>query len=1140
VTCLTAKALAGLEAGTLEGDADAAARAHVKDCPDCEARREDLVSTARLLGSQDLELAEIVPAPRNWDAIRERIEAEASDRVSVAIGCAWCKGKLARPDAVYCSGCLAPHHADCWEHDGRCAACGVTTRVRAEAPRVAASRWRAPRRPGRWAIALGALVLAGGGVAALDHEHKTTKKVSKPRPANPHEAMDLESERLALVATIGATQRALDERAPFAQEQASAAVRAFEAFRSKCDGRQEAVVSVLEREIALLEGGACELRGGGALRDAVRFYTEAADRTLDETTWRRALLGSARVRTALGSFDAALDALNRLLARDPGDVEAIFLRGRLFASRGAHVQAVIEFTAALQHARDHQGRIWRALGDSDRALLRLAEAREAFSRAIALGGRDTASYATRGLVRHEMGDDAGALEDLDEAVNLEPGAAGPHLARASFHFARRELAAARADFELALAGDADCDEAVLGLGQTLEWQLDYEGAAARYDQVAREERMEPSLRARALTARARLLALRSDRLEVQAEVDRKLADPATGTAPARALGDLAAEGGAARAKRAARARAAYDQALALDPGLVAALTGRARLALSQGDAKGARADLDAAVKLLAARPSPPAPVAPAPAPAADAPDADLAEVEALLGLAALADSDLKGAIAHFEEGLAADPSSAFAVSGLAAAYARNGDRVTQRSLLEKARRLAAATDPKDETAFFYAQGLAHAHDAIRSRKVEHYAEARECFARAVARNPLHALAFLERARVASAWHGWDFALEDATSAIEADPFLHEALELRGFLRARDLPEVRDPVTLRPKELRDPRLAFADFTRAIEAVDGSVIAAQAYYGRALVGSGSQVQDDLKRVLATVPDTLEAQILIGTASPEELVAAIAYYELAVKRLDGRDARLASLKAAARHAAEAALAAARLAHAKKDDEAALAQLDRAFAFDPELAAAYGERGAIYLKTGEFLLGILDLARSVELDPRLAGAFYNKVYQVAYVVDLNRVITELNKLVVEHPDLPHVVFARGFFYVAKSEFKKYAPGDLDAGIADFDRTLALDPKAVVALIYRAFLEEKRGLSAKALADLDAALALDKDNGLAHFFKARIHLEAHEYEKALPELEAALEKGFDGRERVKNDPIFTEIAKDPRLARLLSGSDPH
>ena len=73
--------------------------------------------------------------------------------------------------------------------------------------------------------------------------------------------------------------------------------------------------------------------------------------------------------------------------------------------------------------------------------------------------------------------------------------------------------------------------------------------------------------------------------------------------------------------------------------------------------------------------------------------------------------------------------------------------------------------------------------------------------------------------------------------------------------------------------------------------------------------------------------------------------------------------------------------------------------------------------------------------------------------------VITELNKIVADHPDESYVIFLRGFFYVAKTEFKRYDKVDLEAGIRDFDKTIQLNARHVSAYIYRGFLYYKAAL---------------------------------------------------------------------------------
>jgi hypothetical protein len=87
----------------------------------------------------------------------------------VAIGCAYCKGKLARPEAVYCAACLAPQHGDCWREHGACAACRGTAFVRAQLP----TRRVFPRR-------LLGLGLAGLGAALVAFLLHTPEKAAPP------------------------------------------------------------------------------------------------------------------------------------------------------------------------------------------------------------------------------------------------------------------------------------------------------------------------------------------------------------------------------------------------------------------------------------------------------------------------------------------------------------------------------------------------------------------------------------------------------------------------------------------------------------------------------------------------------------------------------------------------------------------------------------------------------------------------------------------------------------------------------------------------------------------------------------------------------------------------------------------------
>jgi len=234
-------------------------------------------------------------------------------------------------------------------------------------------------------------------------------------------------------------------------------------------------------------------------------------------------------------------------------------------------------------------------------------------------------------------------------------------------------------------------------------------------------------------------------------------------------------------------------------------------------------------------------------------------------------------------------------------------------------------------------------------------------------------------------------------------------------------------------------------------------------------------------------------------------------------------------------------------------------------EPAVAYYDRGTCYLKIGNFVPGILDFSRALEINPRWADQFYNRVYQVSYVVDLNRVITELNRVVSDHPDIAHVVFLRGFFYVAKTEFKQFDRSDLEFGIKDFEKALELNPKHATAWIYRGFLhfkrtqpqgpgkapiattkEDRAAAFQRALDDYESAVKYDLKSGIARFLKSMCFaqmsiedgLDAAEKtkreERSITELEGALELDFKGYDRIKAERCFDPIRKHPRFVKLM------
>jgi tetratricopeptide (TPR) repeat protein len=971
MSCLTPQVLGSYEAQILEGAEKDRVALHLAGCAACRARREELLDVLASLGEKEAP-SEIAPQPTTWSAIDARLAATPTLEVSVA--CSFCKGKLVRAEAVYCAACLAPHHEDCWDEHGACAACSATTLVRAEL--------RVGRRPKpAWRKTLLVAALVGGSVAAW-------------------------------------------------------------------------------------------------------------------SDWNR--------RRSSDVLDAVEGERPRQRFSPPAPVPAPTLPPPAPAPK-------VEIAP-----------VWSAMGSEEYRQL-----------------------VESGRAKAEAGDPDGAIDDLTLAIDFDPSLPIAYDERGLAEMRAKKLPEAIKDFDLVIRRHAEYAQADLHLGRAYEWTLDEDSADFAYADVATIDVATDLERARALAGRARILALRSNRVDVLSELDRRDREQkaAEGSVPGHmALGDLVAEGGAVRAKRAAQACALYEQALKLDPNLVEALLGRARLAFAMG------APEDAAPFLARARES--------------ATGRELAQARCLEGRLQLLKKDWDRAIATFESALASDPGSAFAFAGLAHAYlGRDGDSSPEaRGLLARARAIVApANDP--ELAVLKSTGDEGVENAVRSRKIESYALARRCFARLIDRNPFDARSYVKRARAAAQWHDWDFALRDLDAALKADPFCGEAYTVRGFLLARDLPTERDERTFRPLRVRAASSAINDFEKAVE-LSAVVDLLEPRYGLALAWSNmgtfsaDRALEEVDKALARIPDDLPDHTDDERFDLDRVMTAIDCDGLA-HRLSSKKAFEPSLASRALLAAARARSAGQELENRRQYTRAIERFDRATALDPRDADSIYDRGTCYMKVGNFLPGIFDFSRALELNPRFADQFYSKVYQVSYVVDLNRVIAELNKIVGEFPDVAHVVFLRGFFYVAKTEFKKYDRKDLELGIADFDRTLELAPKHVSAQLYRGFLRYKLGLIATgderraafeaALADLAAAEDLDPQGGVSHFLRAMVwsvrSSDAEGAEKtscidrAVKELQVSIEeKAFKGFDRIKNDKGFDAIRNDPRVLKLIEG----
>lgn len=158
------------------------------------------------------------------------------------------------------------------------------------------------------------------------------------------------------------------------------------------------------------------LAGLGCQDEALADYESAmrAGPPLPEAHYNR-----AELRIARGDLDGALADLGRVIDLDPSCLDAYINRAGLLAGLERDEEAWRDVTAGLALAPGNP-HLLAVLGQLETAAGRLAEARRALDRAVEAAPWLAAAWGNRGVLRFEAGDLEGAVEDLSQAIGLEP------------------------------------------------------------------------------------------------------------------------------------------------------------------------------------------------------------------------------------------------------------------------------------------------------------------------------------------------------------------------------------------------------------------------------------------------------------------------------------------------------------------------------------------------------------------------------------------------------------------------------------------------------------------------------------------------------------------------------------------------
>jgi Flp pilus assembly protein TadD len=221
-------------------------------------------------------------------------------------------------------------------------------------------------------------------------------------------------------------------------------------------------------------GGSASVEGGLDPKDGVRLLPD---------------LDAARATLQRGDPKDALPPLNRILAKNPGNIPALLSLGQAQLAMGQSAEAVATYEKVKATAPKN-ALAWFDLGNAYAATAlnddaAFASAKAAWDQALTLSPRhaDTyLNYAALLAARHapeearQMLLRARAAEIADPTIETELGV---------LEIARRDTAAGRAALERAIVLNPGQSEALEALGKLTYASEDYKAAASYYDRALR-------------------------------------------------------------------------------------------------------------------------------------------------------------------------------------------------------------------------------------------------------------------------------------------------------------------------------------------------------------------------------------------------------------------------------------------------------------------------------------------------------------------------------------------------------------------------------------------------------------------------------------------------------------------------------
>jgi len=163
-----------------------------------------------------------------------------------------------------------------------------------------------------------------------------------------------------------------------------------------------------------------------------------------------------------------------------------------------------------------------------------------------------------------------------------------------------------------------------------------------------------------------------------------------------------------------------------------------------------------------------------------------------------------------------------------------------------------------------------------------------------------------------------------------------------------------------------------------------------------------------------------------------------------------------------------------AKKDSDRALTDCNESIRIYRNSAAAYLNRGNVYLSKSDPEHALADFSEALRLDPKNAWGFAARGNLYKSKGDFDPALADLDEAIRLDPGYALAFFSRGELYKSK--------GDVTHAMSDMNDTLRLDPNYALAYFVRGQISYLLGNAPAALEDFSKAIKLDADEASSYF----------------------------------------------------------